>query len=102
MEDLVRDTVFGQLVRLISRNKLLRYPDELDHSLWRQFIQGESVSGAEKGSSDEVEKYTHLVTWQGQDDLEVTHFLPSEQTKTQESSQASRIHRIGQTIANCW
>ncbi|KAF8865556.1 MFS general substrate transporter [Acephala macrosclerotiorum] len=70
MQDLVRDTVFGQLMRLISRNKLLKYPDELDSSLWRQFIQGESVSDAEKGSSDEVEKYAHLVTWQGPDDPE--------------------------------
>lgn len=84
MQDLVRDTVFGQLVRLISRNKLLKYPDELDSSLWRQFIQEERIEGGEKGSSDEVDKYTHLVTWQGPDDPEVVHFVILGQIGTQE------------------
>ncbi|KAI2623985.1 benomyl/methotrexate resistance protein [Hypomontagnella submonticulosa] len=34
----IRDTEFGHLVRLLSQ-RLLRYPDEIDPSLWKRFLQ---------------------------------------------------------------
>ena len=39
MHDLVRDTAFGHLVRLFSRKKLLKYPDENYSALWKQSLQ---------------------------------------------------------------
>ncbi|PVH94771.1 MFS general substrate transporter [Periconia macrospinosa] len=31
-------TVFGQLVRIVSHGRLLRYPDEIDSSLWKKAV----------------------------------------------------------------
>ena len=36
MSDNFRDTVFGQLVRLLSKKKLLKFPDEIDQNLWEK------------------------------------------------------------------
>lgn len=33
-----RDTQFGHLLRLVSRNKLFQYPDEIDPALWRKAV----------------------------------------------------------------
>lgn len=41
-----RDTVFGQVVRLISRNRLLNFPDELDQSLWKQCVRTDSAAAS--------------------------------------------------------
>ena len=41
-----RDTVFGQAVRLLSRNKLLKYPDELDPTLWKQCVQKDTTAAS--------------------------------------------------------
>ncbi len=45
MIDNIRDTVFGQLVRFLSRKKLLKFPDEMDSSLWKRFANGVTKSG---------------------------------------------------------
>jgi DHA1 family multidrug resistance protein-like MFS transporter len=39
MASLSRDTQFGHLLRFISGNKFLRYPDEIDPSLWKKSLQ---------------------------------------------------------------
>jgi len=39
--DLVRDSIFGQLVRLITRNKVFQYPEERDPSLWQKYVNAE-------------------------------------------------------------
>jgi MFS transporter, DHA1 family, multidrug resistance protein len=39
MNDHFRDTAFGQAVRLLSRNRLLKFPDELDPTLWKKCVQ---------------------------------------------------------------
>jgi DHA1 family multidrug resistance protein-like MFS transporter len=39
MASLLRDTQFGHFLRFISGNKLLRYPEEIDSSLWKKPIQ---------------------------------------------------------------
>lgn len=41
MIELIRDTAFGQLVRLVSGNKLFQYPEEIDPSIWTRFIDEE-------------------------------------------------------------
>lgn len=56
MAELIRDTAFGHLVRLLSGKKLLQYPEEKDPSLWRHMID-EKKSGymAHHGSTDPPE-----------------------------------------------
>ena len=44
MRDLIRDTACGQLIRLISGNKFLKFPEEEDPSIWTRFID-EKKSG---------------------------------------------------------
>lgn len=41
MIELIRDTAFGQLVRLVSGNKVFQYPEEIDPSIWTRFIDEE-------------------------------------------------------------
>jgi hypothetical protein len=57
MNDYFRDTVSGQVVRLLSRNRLLKLPDELDPTLWNQCVQidvtaASSTSENHNGISD--------------------------------------------------
>lgn len=35
----LQSTMFGQLVRLVSRNGMFKYPDEVDSSLWKVAVQ---------------------------------------------------------------
>lgn len=35
----MQSTIFGQLVRWVSRNGMLKYPDEIDPSLWKSAVQ---------------------------------------------------------------
>ena len=43
MNDHIRDTAFGHLLRLISSNRLLKFPDERDPSLCKQSVPSGSV-----------------------------------------------------------
>jgi MFS transporter, DHA1 family, multidrug resistance protein len=38
MSDLIRDSVFGQLTRLITGGKVFKYPDEVDPSIREKYI----------------------------------------------------------------
>lgn len=38
MTELIRDTAFGHLVRFVSRGKLLKYAEEADPSLYKNYI----------------------------------------------------------------
>lgn len=40
----IQSTVFGQFVRLTSRNKVFRYPDEIDPSLWEKAVRQDTQS----------------------------------------------------------
>lgn len=71
MEGLIRDTVFGYSLRLVSGNRLLKYPDEVNHSLWRHGIEEDAIVDSEKSSNGEEVKSIHLVTWYGPEDPEV-------------------------------
>lgn len=44
MENYIRDTVFGDTVRLLSNNKLLKFPDEKDPKSWKQFLHEEPIA----------------------------------------------------------
>lgn len=88
-------TVFGQLMRLLSGNRLFQYSDEIDPSLWKTAIQpdtaqasslGEDIGSTEKADSHivglhndgiEHDKRILLVSWYGSDDPEVCPALPN-------------------------
>jgi len=41
MKDLIRDSTFGQLVRLVTRNKVFLYPEEKDSEVWKKYVNKE-------------------------------------------------------------
>ena len=43
MSELIRDTVFGHFVRLITNNRVLQYAEEKDPSLWKQYLDREQT-----------------------------------------------------------
>ncbi|ETS87893.1 hypothetical protein PFICI_01721 [Pestalotiopsis fici W106-1] len=45
MATFFRDTAFGQVVRLLSHRRLLRYPDEIDPLLWKKSLQQHGAAG---------------------------------------------------------
>ncbi|GME31185.1 Major facilitator superfamily [Neofusicoccum parvum] len=46
MREIFQDTIFGHLVRLVSRGKYLQYAEERDPSLWQQYIDHEKPEDA--------------------------------------------------------
>jgi DHA1 family multidrug resistance protein-like MFS transporter len=91
----LHDTIFGQVVRLLTSNKYYRYPDEIDATLWEMAVQKDppaansSTASGEESKDKEAqdgaaETQTHkvesmktekddilLVGWYGPDDPEV-------------------------------
>ncbi|KAJ6515577.1 major facilitator superfamily domain-containing protein [Mycena sanguinolenta] len=63
-------TVFGQLMRLLSRNRLFRYADEVDPSTWKKAT--EKFDEAQVGQSHEISETPEilLVDWYGLNDPE--------------------------------
>ena len=43
MSELIRDTVFGHCVRLITRAKYFQYAEEKDPTLWKQYLHHEKT-----------------------------------------------------------
>jgi DHA1 family multidrug resistance protein-like MFS transporter len=39
--DLIRDSPFGHVVRLVTRKKYFQYPEEQDHNLWKKYVHEE-------------------------------------------------------------
>ncbi|KAF2637097.1 benomyl/methotrexate resistance protein [Massarina eburnea CBS 473.64] len=65
VNDLIRDSAFGQIVRLASRGRIFPYAEELDSSLWKKFVNEEKsghiahhgdTNAAENGSEEEEEE----------------------------------------------
>ncbi|KAK5700756.1 hypothetical protein LTR97_005273 [Elasticomyces elasticus] len=77
----MRDSQFGKLVRLSTGRKWLRYPDEIDLSLWTASIELSTTSGKQAENDMELqhqpadvegrEKPALLVTWYGSNDAEI-------------------------------
>ena len=38
MSELIRDTVFGHILRFFTKGKVLQYAEEKDPSLWKQYL----------------------------------------------------------------
>jgi MFS transporter, DHA1 family, multidrug resistance protein len=58
MLDLFRDTIFGQLVRLASGGRLLRYEEEIDPSIWKKYLNEEKSRNMAIHGSTEPPKAT--------------------------------------------
>lgn len=43
MAELIRDTVFGHFVRLITKQRYLQYAEERDPKLWKQYLDREQT-----------------------------------------------------------
>lgn len=43
MSELIRDTVFGHVVRFITKGRVLQYAEERDPSLWKQYLDREQT-----------------------------------------------------------
>ncbi|KAI4164632.1 MAG: hypothetical protein LQ342_001606 [Letrouitia transgressa] len=45
MAELIRDTVFGHLLRIATRGRVLQYAEQKDPSLWRAYLSDEKTRG---------------------------------------------------------
>ena len=55
----IRDSTFGKLVRVFTGNRLLRYPEEIDPSLWTECLKPEpSVKDEEAATLADTEEDT--------------------------------------------
>jgi DHA1 family multidrug resistance protein-like MFS transporter len=72
MFDLIRDSAFGHIVRLVTRNKYLQYPEEQDPNMWKEYVSHEkSGYAAYHGSTQAPENKDAL------DDLAQAHGVRS-------------------------
>ena len=56
MFELIRDTVFGHLVRFVTRGKALPYPEDKNPDCWRQYVDHEKTARvAHHGHTEEPE-----------------------------------------------
>ena len=54
MTELVRDTVFGHFLRIVSGGKILPYAEDRDPSLWKRYVHDEKTQRmAHHGHTDE-------------------------------------------------
>lgn len=42
--DLIRDSPFGHIVRLVTKRKVFQYPEEKDPSLWQKYVHEEKTA----------------------------------------------------------
>lgn len=57
MSDLIRDTVLGHFLRLITGNKVLLYAEEKDPEIWRKYVnKNKSANMATHGQLQPPEK----------------------------------------------
>lgn len=80
----LRDTEFGHLVRLLTNNKVLQYPDEVDSAKWQAVLaakvnahgsseasQAHPISKAPDGKLENGKETAFVVDWYSPDDSEV-------------------------------
>ena len=58
MSELIRDTVFSHLVRLVTKGRVLQYAEEKDPSLWKRYLDHDqtknmAIYGKPEGTPEE-------------------------------------------------
>lgn len=61
MSELIRDTIFGHFVRIVTGKRFLKYQEEIDPSLWKKYVSKEksanmAVHGTVEKPSDDEKK----------------------------------------------
>ena len=83
MKGLMRDTAFGQIVRVVSGRRFFKYSEEENHELWKQFIdEKKSANLAHHGTVEPPE--------------EGEEADGNQQTPREDSDSSSRTHVDGQ------
>ena len=81
MFDLIRDSAFGHIVRLVTRNKYLQYPEEKDPEIWKKYVSHEkSGYAAYHGSTQAPENKDEI------DELAQTHGVRNRDGRDSETS----------------
>lgn len=92
MTELIRDTILGHALRLLSGGKLLPYEEDRDPSLWRRYVDKEaSRRMAHHGHTGEAEK--NGAVRNSNDDSSQTQQnigIPRHSSDTQVNGQAQR------------
>ena len=85
MKGLMRDTAFGQIVRLVSGRRFFKYSEEENHELWKSFIdEKKSANLARHGTVEPPE------------DDDEKEKEEDDQTPREDSDSSSRTHVDGQ------
>ena len=106
MTDLIRDTVFGHLLRYITKGRVLQYMEERDPSLWKQYIDREQTYNMamyghpELALHEQKEKDSQAQTPMDQSDNIRTPSDRSASTLTQEKTQIDRQHQLHSALTN--
>ncbi|KAL1791827.1 hypothetical protein ACET3X_009578 [Alternaria dauci] len=61
MLDLIRDSAFGHIVRLVTRNKYLQYPEEQDPEIWKKYVSHEKSGYAAYHGSTQPPENAHEI-----------------------------------------
>ena len=86
MKGLMRDTAFGQIVRLVSGRRFFKYSEEENHGLWKSFIdEKKSANLARHGTVEPPE-----------DDDEKEKDEEDDHAPREDSDSSSRTHVDGQ------
>lgn len=95
MKELIRDTVFGHFLRLISHQKILPFEEDVHPDVWQRYMNKEkSGRVAHHGATSEEE--TGDTRYQG-------HQSPTssrDSSDTQVASQDARINEIGGVVVD--
>lgn len=85
--NLIRDSAFGQIVRLVSKGRIFPYAEEKDASLLEKYVNEEKTrdyarrseerASSEGSESEDPEKGRdkRVIDWYGPDDPEVSRSL---------------------------
>lgn len=92
----LRDTAFGKLVRVFSRQRWMKYPEEQDPSVWTEYLKTETETKGEEESPTPVERF---------EDLEAfgLYTVTSQaSTRTRRTSYASTLRGTPQPLVISW
>jgi DHA1 family multidrug resistance protein-like MFS transporter len=56
MKDLIRDTIFSHILRLLTGGRVFKYPEEEDPSLWKKYVHAEKSANMARHGQTEAPK----------------------------------------------
>ncbi|EMD00944.1 hypothetical protein BAUCODRAFT_29322 [Baudoinia panamericana UAMH 10762] len=97
MMELIRETPFGAFVRLITRNRVFQYPEEVDPSIWTRYID-EKKSGylAHHGDTNPPEDESELAGIAGVRTRDQQYELQYPANRDHSRSMSSSQTRVGE------